>query len=582
MKLHITAWVALSVALAALWLAAASWLFLHALGFWEIYPWPDRLWMWGRYAFEAWSNRIVYRWLIITGIVAAAPFIAIGALLVRRWVKARDKHLTPPPGGGLRPLQAGVTDNHGHARWATKPELADRFGGRGCLIGALDRTAQSPLLFDSLTAGPGHSMTIAGPGSHKSTTAVTRIWNWKGPRVVFDPSCEIGPVMTPALVVAGFTVTSIGLDGVGVNVLDWIDIKHPEADAHIRSAVDWIYDEGAASRSTDGARDPFWGMWGRKLVTCLAAHMMFSSDPALPKTLATLRQGMSIPENAMQTLLRGIHATSGSAMARDIAGGLMGMKADETFSSIYSNAFAATEWLSVGAYSDAVSGTAMLTSDILDSRTVVFVQLPLRTLLATPAVGRAVMGAFFNAMFHADGMGITDTILFQIDEAWILGALKEIRLCHATARKYRGAVSTIWQSEGQLEGVWGKDDAKMLRDTVAWRSYNAVQDGSVAEQLSRDIGEHAVMAWSEGSNSGQQRNPMAWMGSKSEGENVSQHEIKRRLIKADEIMRAPADEMFVLVRDFPHPIRCFSAPYFRYPDLNQIMQANRFVREAAE
>jgi type IV secretion system protein VirD4 len=283
----------------------------------------------------------------------------------------------------------------------------------------------------------------------------------------------------------------------------------------------------------------------------------------------------------MQVLLRGIRATSNSAMARDIAGGLMGMKADKTFSSIYANAFAATEWLSVPVYADAVSGSAVRTADILDSRTVVFIQIPLRTLLTTPAVGRAVLGAFFNAMFHADGE-ITDRVLFQIDEAWVLRALKEIRLCHATAAKYRGVVSTIWQSEGQIEGVWGKDDAKMLRDTVSWRSYNAVQDGSVAEQLSRDLGEHSVLAYSEGDNQGHQKPWGMALPSQSHGTNVNVHEIRRRLIKADEIMRAPADEMFVLARDFPNPIRCVSAPYFRYPGIARRMSGNRFVRVAAK
>ena len=125
--------------------------------------------------------------------------------------------------------------------------------------------------------------------------------------------------------------------------------------------------------------------------------------------------------------------------------------------------------------------------------------------------------------------------------------MKEIKLCHTTARRHHGSVSSIWQSKGQLEGVWGRDDAKLMRDTMSWRSYNAIQDGDGAEKLSRDLGEHAVLA--------------------SHGDNVSTHEIKWRLIKADEIMRAPSDEMFVLARDFAQPIRCFTAPYFRYPDI---------------
>jgi type IV secretion system protein VirD4 len=126
---------------------------------------------------------------------------------------------------------------------------------------------------------------------------------------------------------------------------------------------------------------------------------------------------VATPESQMPQLLRGINASSNSRMARDIAGGLMGMRAEETFSSIYSNAFSATEWLSAGVYSDVVSGAAVHTADILKRETVVFVQIPLRTLLSTPAVGRAIMGALLNRMLHADGTGIDDRILFQIDEA---------------------------------------------------------------------------------------------------------------------------------------------------------------------
>lgn len=563
------------------WMAAASAIYCAGTEKMALYRFPFTQWAeaapWWRYT---WNTTV---WVAVGAIIPTAVVLLCTYGVVRHWWHSRKRPLVPPPGGGLKPLAPGVTDNHGHAAFAAPALIAKRFAGPGCLIGAMDRSPNARLIFDNTDIGPGHCMIFAGPGSHKTTSAITRIWHWRGPRVVFDPSCEIGPIMTEALQAAGYKVVSIGLTGQGINALDWIDIRHPEADAHIRSAVDWVYNEGAAMRSGDDqGRDPFWSMWGRALVTCLMAHMLFSDDAGLPKTLATLRLGIGTPEDAMKMLLTGISATSNSAMARDIAGGLMGMKADETFSSIYSNAFAATEWLSVGAYANVVSGSAMRAADILDSNTVVFVQIPLRSLLATPAVGRAVMGAFFNAMFHADGLGIEDTILFQIDEAWILGAMKEIKLCHTTARKYRGAVSTIWQSEGQIEGIWGQEDAKMLRDTVSWRSYNAVQDGDVAEKLSRDIGEHAVMAWSEGDNRGQSKPWGLGMGSRSKGSNTSQHEIKRRLVKADEIMRAPADEMFVLARDFPYPIRCVSAPYWLYPDLNRLMGANRFVRTAAE
>jgi type IV secretion system protein VirD4 len=560
----------LIIATAALWLVSASALWSTGTGtLFNPFAWSDATMWWG-------ANWWVNLWLVLAAVVPTI-YLAMPLFWLFGMLRSRQRgrwRLIQRSGGSVRAVERGVTDNLGHAAWAARKQLDSRFSGPGCLIGAAARGGRQ--WFDDVSAGPTHSMIFAGPGSHKTTSAVTRIWTWGGPCVVFDPSCEIGPIMTDALTAKGFNVTSIGLNGQGIDVVDWIDPQHPEADAHIRSVVDWIYNESATTPNAQWqSRDPFWPTWGRALVTCLTAHMLYAEQPGFRKTLAALRRGIATPEADMQDMLAFIHANSASRMASELAGGLMGMKAAQTFSGIYGNAFAATEWLSVSAYADVVSGSALRTSDIMNRDTVVFIQLPLRTLLATPAVSRAVMGALFNAMFHAD-TGEGDRILFQIDEAWVLGAMKEIKLCHTTARKYRGTISTIWQSEGQLEGVWGQDDAKLMRDTVSWRSYNAIQDGTVAEKLSRDLGEHAVLATSEGDNQGQHKPWGLALPSGSRGSNTNVHEIRRRLIKADEIMRAPADEMFVLARDFPHPVRCWSAPYFRYPDIARLMSASRF------
>jgi type IV secretion system protein VirD4 len=556
------------------WIVAASALFCLVAGDWAYYVFPYDQWLYVVPYYAA-------NWYMTVCVIVSAviPTIALGVIakLLWRTFRWRRRHLVS---GADQPIQRGGTDNHGHAAWATRQQLDARFSGHGCLIGAMSQGG--PLLFDDLKKGPTHNLIVAGPGSFKSMTAVLRIWHWMmealGSCVVFDPSLEIGPIMTDALRAKGFKVVTIGLNGDGFNVLDWIDLTHPESDAHIRSVTDWIFNEGGTvdGGQRHGSRpDPFFSTWGKSLITCLLAHMLHTAPPGLDRTLTALRRGIAIPENDMQAALTAIHATSRSSMARELAGGLMGMASPKTFSNIYSEAFSGTEWLSVDAYADVVSGTAMQAAEILERGTVVFLQLPLRSLLATPAIARAMMGALFNAMFHADTGG-ADRVLFQLDEAWLLGAMKEIKLCHTTARKYRGTISSIWQSEGQLEEVWGRDGAKLMRDTCSWRSYNAVQDGDVADKLSRDIGEHAVLAHSEGDNQGRQKPWGIALPSSSHGTNVNTHEIKRRLIKGDEIMRAPAGEMYVLVRDFPQPIRCFSAPYFLYPEVSRLMNGNRF------
>jgi hypothetical protein len=179
----------------------------------------------------------------------------------------------------------------------------------GCLIGAVDRSPRAQLLFDNVNAGPGHSLIFAGPGSHKSVTAVTRIWHWNGPRVVFDPSCKIGPIMTEALQAEGFNVVSIGLDGHGLNVLDWLDPAPAECDSHIRTVVDHIWNSAGATRSdARGNADPFWETQGRALCACLLAHLVYSPDS--PKTLVALRRGIATPEAEFTGLLKGTWRTT--------------------------------------------------------------------------------------------------------------------------------------------------------------------------------------------------------------------------------------------------------------------------------
>ena len=78
--------VAAIVLLLATWLAMASLVFIWVNGFWSDYPWPDKLWMWIRYAIEAWGNTIVHRWLLISGTVTALPPLLCAYGLVRnRW-----------------------------------------------------------------------------------------------------------------------------------------------------------------------------------------------------------------------------------------------------------------------------------------------------------------------------------------------------------------------------------------------------------------------------------------------------------------------------------------------------------------
>jgi type IV secretion system protein VirD4 len=471
-----------------------------------------------------------------------------------------------------------LTDNHGRARFMTMTEARRAFPPPGCMMGSL-RPDWHELIFDDLNQGPGHSQVIAGPDSKKSTSLVTRAMYHHGPRVILDPSCELGPIMSRALRRDGYRVYTIGIAQQGINILDWIDINDPESNAHIRSVVEWCYNtDTAGGGGIQTEHNPYWILRGKDLVTCILAHIMHGPADVV-KTIRQVHRFIAVSETQIDTLLTGINGLSDSSMARDLAASLMGMQAKETFSSICSNARNAVSYLADQAYADIISGDALHTSDVLDPRTVIFIQIPMRTLQATPAIARALIGALFNAVFHADGEELSrQRVLMMLDEAWLLGPMREILTAHASGRKYRLAVQTIWQSEGQIEACWGRYGAQTLRDTVSWRSYNGISDGTVAKRLSEDMGSHGVLAASRGANFGTQKrwSPFA-LGSRSAGGNSNVHEIKRALMPHDEILRAPASKMWILKRNCPHPIEAWAAPYFLDPRLAARLGVNRFA-----
>jgi type IV secretion system protein VirD4 len=507
-------------------------------------------------------------------------------------------------GGAVRRVEEGVTDNHGHAAWMTMKEACRRFPGPspaygGVVVGEAYRVDQdrqesfeplhrrtwgkggrAPLLVDPCMSGPTHSVVFAGSGGFKTTSAVSTILYWRGSSVVLDPSCEVGPMTREALVQSHGKIVCFldperpeGAKRWGLNALDWIDPKDPLAEMHVHTVVSWIFGE---TTGRENEEELFFRKWGRDLVACLIAHLIWTENPSATKTLATVRTAVATPEAEMRKILRGIHTSSNSLMARHIAGSLMDV-VHETFSGIYANANQGTSWLSVPAFSDLVSGDAFQTSDLANDRMTVFVQVPLAALLTTPAVARVLIGALLNAVIVADGKGDQMRVLFMLDEAARLGRMKVLETARDAGRKYGITLQLQYQSTGQLEEQWGRAGKRAWYDGVSWRAYAAVQDMETARELSEACGNRGVLAYSEGENTGKQNRLMTFAdGSRSKGRNVNVHEIRRALINPDELAQdTRTDELFVIARGC-RPLRCGRAIYFRRPEMKGRVNDSRF------
>lgn len=569
----------------AAWTPLASFVALHGTGLWNSYAWPQRAWAWWLWLPYAGSNHAVHMWLARSGTGAAGVLMLVPFLALLRCTRNGAGSARRP-----KPIRRGKSDNHGHADWMPMCDLRHLFPGAdpahgGVVVGEayrVDRDSvagvafnprekrtwgqggKASLLIDPCDDGPTHSLIFAGSGGFKTVSAVSTMLTWTGSAVVLDPSCEMGPMLREARVAMGHRVIELAPDtaaSIGVNVLDWIDTADSLAEGHVQSVVAWAC--GSIRRGAADAAAEFFASWGRKLVACLLADMLFDPDLAPEaKTMRALRTVVATPERQMRRLLRTIRGSSHSALARAVAGSLMEMAADETFSGIYANANEMTAWLSVPAYADLVSGSALRTADLAAGDLTVFLQLPLDSLTNTPEVARVLVGALLNAVYQRDG-DLNGRVLFLLDEAARLGRMAILKQARDAGRKYGITLQLLMQSVGQLEDVWGRDERRSWYDGVSWRAYAAIRDLDTAREVSELFGHHAVIAKSERA---------------SGRTGTSEHEIKRRLISPEELLQdTRTDEFFIYAGG--KPIRCGRAIYFRRDEMKERIGANRFAAQ---
>jgi len=558
-------------------------------------------WQWWLYLIVMSGNATVRFWLIASAVPAAVlPLIAGLAVLTRgrrmyRWPLRRRRPAAAPVVAPIR----SPTDNHGHARWMTLAEARELWPGPdrqfgGVVVGEAyavheDAVAdarfrpndlrtwgqggKAPLLIDSCDQGPTHSLLIAGSGSYKTTSAVSSLLRWTGSAVVLDPSTELGPMLRKAREAMGHRVFELDprtAGEVGFNVLDWIDTTSPMAETDVRHVADWICGESPAGDE----KKEFFKSRAKAMVTCLLAHMLWD-DALAPgmKTLRTLRAAITVSEHDMRALLAHLHRFSKSRLARDLAGGLKDLVA-QTFSGIYATADEDTSWLSNAAPAALVSGSAFRSTDIVAGKTTVFVCIPLKMLRSVPAIGRVILGALLNAAYEADG-AVKGRILYLIDEAALLGPMSFMTTARDAGRKYGITLQLLYQSVGQIIRQWGAEGKREWYEAASWRSYAAVKDEETARELAGTVGEYGVLAWSESDNTGRHARGFE-PASRSTGQSRNYHELKRHLIRPEEIMHdLRADEQIVISKE-GRPLRCGRAIYFRRPEFVRWVQPSRF------
>ena len=534
---------------------------------------------------------------VVSGMLAVAPAIAIVS-----WPESRRLRAARP-GEKIPAPRRAFSDAHGSADWMDIKEARALFPGPhptygGVVVGEAYRVdcdkvaavrfdpdnpatwgqgGNAPLLVDPCTADATHGGVFAGSGGYKtSAVTITTLCCWTGSAVILDPSGQAGP-MTAAMrrQQMDHSVFMIGPGLDGFNVLDWIDPADPLAETHVQAVIERIAGESQASQAGENA---IFKIRGKELLTCLLADLLWDAEvPPARKTLRTFRERVCTPEKKMKALLADIHTDSKSALARHLAGTLKDV-VSETFSGIYSNANADTQWLSIEAYAAMVSGDAFKTAELARGKLTVYVQIPIETLRATPELGRVVIGSLLGAAYRAQGK-VAGRILFLLDEVNFLGKLKVLEDARDAGRKYGITLVCMWQSLGQLTDTWGQGGKAAWFNSFSWRMFAAVDDAATAEEVSKTAGRYTVLARTQGTSSSAQSGVTS--NSRNSGWNEGVSEQGRELIKPDEVRTGMrADEAIIFRRGAP-PLRCGRAIYFRRPELRAQIEADRY-RNAAE
>lgn len=559
-------------------------------------PWV----LWSEYArLSSWTAQYNLRQLIFTYADGYA-FLAGAAALVAVIVMAR-RSLS----GAVLPWSEEKTEDnidrtgsalHGSASWMPIKRATEIFSDGGLILGEAyrvdkDKDAQSsfdprdpktwgqggrpPLLRYDGNLGNGHSMFFAGSGGFKSTsTVVPTCLEWPHSLVVLDPSGEAAQLTGDDRRRQGFDVHTLdpAAGNGGFNVLGWVKPGAGDVLDNVKAVAAWIGDEKPSGKSSGG---DFFGESSTGLIMLLVAEAVLSLNlPDEDRTLRTVRQRLTMGQEKLQTHIGElISEDEMHPLVIELAGTYHGMVA-ETWSGVYANAAKSTLWLSSPPLADLVSGGAFDSSTLVNGKTTVYVNIPLKTLQSTPAAARVVLGALMNAHFEAAGAHEGRT-LFMLDEVFQLGYMKILEQARDTGRKYGISISLIYQSLGQCIDQWGQNGKKAWFDSTTFRSFAVVSDPDTQAEVSKICGTYTASATSKSSSSGRSHGKADVIGSSSKNESESQSETRRELIKPDEIGRLRADEQIVILNN-EAPIRCGRALYFRRPELLSRVSESQF------
>ncbi|MFH4665787.1 type IV secretory system conjugative DNA transfer family protein [Vibrio cidicii] len=481
-------------------------------------------------------------------------------------------------------LKAKNKNLQGSAKWMSISDAKIHLSTGSLVLGEayepsknISAAGRSALLnFD----GSGHLITVAGSGSGKTVSvAIPNTLNWDDNLVVHDPKGELYHQCANARKAKGQRVVSLdpnNTESESINVLDWIDTTSPECIEDVQAVISWL-NPGEKSSGDNS----YFEQEGEKLLQTLLLHVLFCPEISdVNKNLRMLRRLVSsgkVPMVLKDIADRG--SDYGYGVPTQYATELLSIskEAEKQWAGILGHASNITSWLTQPNLAALVSGSDSCNSncslnDLATGRVDFFINVPLKTLDATAAPARLIIGSLLNIKYEymkkRPGEKPRKT-LFLLDE---MPRLKNMEILETARDAGRGAGIVLWsiiQDLGQLERYYDTHGSRSWLENAQVKTFFGVTDLDTAKLLSEMLGNETVLSASF--NESQQQSFTSGGNSGSTYQTIS-----KPLMTPDEIMNMAVDkdgtpdEQLVFVRN-REPLRCGMAKYFRRPEFNELV-----------
>ena len=383
-------------------------------------------------------------------------------------------------------------DTHGSARFATDREtrpLAQN--GEGLLIGR-DRKSGKLLRY----AGPAHLLTIAPTRTGKGVgTIIPNLLDYPGSVICIDPKGENARITArhrakfgPVHVLDPFGVT--GIASAAFNPLDRLDPAGLDlADDAMTLADALVYD------APGEAGEAHWNEEAKALIAGIILAIVTSEPPAT-RTLATLRDRLTLAPQAFAVMLETMQAQGG--LAARAANRHLG-KSDREAAGVLSAAQRHTHFLDSPRMSAVLERSDFTFADVKARATTVYLVLPPDRLATYARWLRLMLAQGLTDLARAPASPARP-VLFLLDEFAALGRLEPVERAmglmagysiqhwpilqdvHQLRALYERRAGTFLSNAGVLQvfGVNDHDSAKLVSDLLG-------QETIVFETMSRAI-----------------------------------------------------------------------------------------------